>query len=549
MIKQDYKPRNNSKAFSNNAFTMLPAWATHPFATIGYALVTLVLAILLFKDDEISSEDSMIESSIDLVAEEAESVKTIQFESGLIDLNLSDTNPTVTNSNQSTHRSSASNKRSSLESTGIKNSLNLSKRQPTQDINKDRDTKYSSPTIIPLDFTNPKNQKYALKPLMSSLKWQSETVRKNDNLSLIFKRIGLTPQMVYKISTLDKNTKILSNLRPGKSIYYQLDKNNQLISLKYVIDMQNTLYVERASTERKFSDKTSLKNSNQTFVSRKINKTIEYRTAYISGTITDSLFLSGKRAGMSDSLIINFANIFEWDIDFTLDIRSGDSFSLLYQEKYLDGENIGNGNILAAEFINRGVTFRAIRYTDSKNNTRYYSDEGLSMRKAFLRAPVNFKYISDGFNPRRFHPVQKRIKPHRGIDYAAPVGTPIRASGDGKVIASGYNRFNGKYIFIQHGNSIVTKYLHLSKRLVSRGKRVKQGQIIGKLGSTGMVTGPHLHYEFVVNGVHRNPRTVKLPKAEAIPKQEKANFLIASQSLVSQLEKRKQIQSSYLVAK
>ena len=145
--------------------------------------------------------------------------------------------------------------------------------------------------------------------------------------------------------------------------------------------------------------------------------------------------------------------------------------------------------------------------------------------------------------------MQKRIKPHRGIDYAAPVGTPIRAAGDGKVIESGYNRFNGKYVFIQHGNNIVTKYLHLSKRLVSRGKRVKQGQTIGKLGRTGMVTGPHLHYEFVVNGVHRNPRTVKLPKAEPISKKEKPNFMVASRALISQLEARKNIQSSAQVAR
>ncbi|PHS17025.1 MAG: peptidase M23 [Kangiella sp.] len=566
MIKQDYKPRNNTKAFSKSAFATLPVWTTHPFAIVGYAVFTLMLAILLFKDDEISIEDSMIESSIDRVAEEAESVKSIQLESGLINsgpinLDLPSTNESVSTANQAKIKNNHFEKQTPIKETGISkvrpgtvrpdslipSALIQSKKQTTQFINKDKNTKYSSPTIIPLNFTNSKNQKYALKPLASSLKWQSESVRKNDNLSLIFKRIGLTPQMVYKISTLDENTKILSNLRPGKSIYYQLGTNQELLALKYVIDLQNTLYVERESFERRGADADI--NKSDKLVSRMVNKTIETRTAYISGIITDSLFLSGKRAGMSDSLVINFANIFEWDIDFILDIRSGDSFSLLYQEEFLDGEKIGNGNIIAADVVNRGDVIRAIRYTDSKNNSSYYSDTGLNMRKAFLRAPVNFRYISDGFNPRRFHPVQKRIKPHRGIDYAAPVGTPIRASGDGKVIASSYNKFNGKYVFIQHGNSIVTKYLHLSKRLVSRGKRVKQGQIIGKLGSTGMVTGPHLHYEFVVNGVHRNPRTVKLPKAEAISRNEKANFLIASRALVIQLENRKQIQSSQLVAK
>jgi murein DD-endopeptidase MepM/ murein hydrolase activator NlpD len=556
MIKQDYKPRNYSKAFSNNAFDNLPAWATHPFAIISYATITLILAITLFKDNKNSTEETMIESSIDIVLEEAQSVKQIEYDSGQINLGLSDSIETNDSSSSDKHEESnnvvsqnvSRNQNITInpditENQSVYNNqlLPLKSNYSTPNIQKES-AKYTPPTAIALNFTNSSKLKYQLKPLLTSSKWKSESVKKNDNLSLIFKRIGLTPQMVYKISTLDKNTKILTNLMPGRSIYYQLGQNKELLALKYVIDLQNTLYVERRNADTGISEKNEL-------VSRMVNKTIEYRTAYISGTITDSLFLSGKRAGMSDSLIINFANIFAWDIDFTLDIRAGDSFSLLYQEEFLDGEKIRNGNIIAADFINRGDIIRAISYTDSKNNSDFYSDTGHSMRKAFLRAPVNFKYISDSFNPRRFHPVQKRIKPHRGIDYAAPVGTPIRASGDGKVIASGYNKFNGKYIFIQHGNSIVTKYLHLSKRLVSRGKRVKQGQIIGKLGSTGMVTGPHLHYEFVVNGVHRNPRTVKLPKAEAISRNEKANFLIASKVLVTQLENRKQIQSSLLAAK
>jgi murein DD-endopeptidase MepM/ murein hydrolase activator NlpD len=208
---------------------------------------------------------------------------------------------------------------------------------------------------------------------------------------------------------------------------------------------------------------------------------------------------------------------------------------MLYQEKYIDGEKVGDGDILATHFSNHGKTYTAVRYTDSKVDSSYYTPKGLSMRKAFLRAPVNFKYISSHFNPVRVHPVLKTIRPHRGIDYVAPVGTPIRAAGDGKVITSGYNKYNGKYIVIQHGNNIVTKYLHLSKRMVSRGKRVKQGDIIGKLGGTGMVTGPHLHYEFVVNGVHQNPKTVKLPTAEPIAKSELDRFKADTADALKQL--------------
>ncbi|MDQ7051335.1 MAG: M23 family metallopeptidase [Enterobacterales bacterium] len=198
--------------------------------------------------------------------------------------------------------------------------------------------------------------------------------------------------------------------------------------------------------------------------------------------------------------------------------------------------------------LTKGRHLKRYALPTQKNNTSYYTPQGLNLKKAFLRAPIKFSYISSGFKPRRFHPILKRWKAHRGIDYRAKTGTPIHAAGDGKVIQSSYNQYNGKYVFIQHGQGIVTKYLHMSRRAVSRGKRVKQGQVIGYVGSTGLAEAPHLHYEFVVNGVHRNPRTVKLPKANPIEQSEKARFLIASQSLINQLETRKQIQSSYQVA-
>ena len=504
MIKHDYKPQSEKRIFKKGFFDRLPAWATHPYLILSMAVLVMALAIILSKDNstEVSSAPEAI--TIDK--------PTNSTSSGEISLQLADEKNT----------------------SELKPLSNSNKKNRSSD-----SSSYSDPIEIPLTLSSMSSKEVEIRHL-SEDQWQSESVGKGDNLSKIFKRIGLTPQLLYKIINLDKNTSKLKNLKPGELIHYQLDNSNQLVALKYVIDLQNTLYINKVD---------STGSQDATYASNIVNKTIELRTAYVSGIITDSLFMAGKRAGLTDTLVINLANIFAWDIDFILDIRANDSFSLLYEEKYLDGEKIGDGNIIAAEFINRGEVYRAIRYTDSNKHTNYYSDDGHSMRKAFLRAPVNFRYISDSFNPRRFHPVQKRIKPHRGIDYAAPVGTPIRAAGDGKVIASGYNRFNGKYVFIQHGNNIVTKYLHLSKRLVSKGKRVKQGQTIGKLGSTGMVTGPHLHYEFVVNGVHRNPRTVKLPKAEPISKNEKRSFLLASKSLIAQLESRKSIQSSSQVAK
>jgi len=503
MIKHDYKPQNNKRILNQGFFDHLPAWATHPYMILSMAVLTMLLAFLLSEDNESQLEQSGNELTQSDAAE---------YQSGEININNLQVEPSVSSANT------------------------------TQSPN------YSEPIDIPLQFSSSSTQDSEIKPSTTADKWLSESVLKGDSLSIIFKRMGLSAQTVHRVITLDDNTKTLKNLRPGEVIHYQLDKNKQLLSLKYVMDVQNTLYLERSNTAV-LNNEAENQAQAPIYISRIVNKTIELRTAYVDGTITDSLFMSGKRAGLSDTLLVNLANIFDWDIDFILDIRSGDSFSVLYQEKFLDGEKIGNGDIIAAEFVNQGDVYKAVRYTDSKGNSSYYTPKGLSMRKAFLRAPIKFSYVSSGFKPRRFHPILKRWKAHRGIDYRANTGTPIRAAGDGKITESSYNKYNGKYVFIQHGQGIVTKYLHMSKRAVSRGKRVKQGQVIGYVGTTGLSQAPHLHYEFLVNGVHRNPRTVKLPKAQPISKSEKSQFLAASEILVNQLESRKHIQSIQQVAK
>ena len=498
MIKHDYKPQNDKRLFKSSLSNKLPAWATHPFMIIFMAALIMALAIFLSSDQPLTTNNSEIVPP---------SNTQTDYNQGEIQLYTQlDTN-TQSDENQTDLEESPSN--------------------------------YSEPIEIPLEIVSSQQTTELLSPFETQDKWQSAVVKKGDNLSLIFKRIGLTPQMVHKIINLDDNTKKLKSLRPGEIIHYQLDKNNKLTNLKYVIDLQNTLYIFEKSISK----------DNNDYTSNIVNKNIESRTAYISGTITDSLYMSGKRAGLTDTLVINLANIFDWDIDFILDIRVGDNFSVLYEEQFLDGEKIGNGQIIAAEFINQGDSYQAVRYTDSKGDSSYYNPNGLSMRKAFLRAPIKFSYISSGFKPRRFHPIQKRWKAHRGVDYRANTGTPIRAAGDGTVTHSSYNKYNGKYVFIQHGQGIVTKYLHMSRRAVSRGKKVKQGQVIGYVGSTGMSEAPHLHYEFLVNGVHRNPRTVKLPKAEPISKSEKTAFMKISKSLVNQLETRKSIQNTPQMAK
>lgn len=224
---------------------------------------------------------------------------------------------------------------------------------------------------------------------------------------------------------------------------------------------------------------------------------------------------------------MEMADIFGGVIDFVYDVRAGDNFSVLYQELFLDDQKTGNGPILAAQFTNRGQTYTAYRYQYPDGSVSYYNEEGISMRKAFLRAPLDFTRISSGFNLKRLHPIFKTNKPHRGIDYAASRGTPVYAAGDGRIVSSGYSKANGNYVIINHGTSYTTKYLHLQKRAVNKGQKVVQRQIIGWVGSTGYATGPHLHYEFLVNGVHRNPRTIldKLPKAKSIDSTEKQRFL------------------------
>ncbi len=355
------------------------------------------------------------------------------------------------------------------------------------------------------------------------------TIESGDTLSSIFQKQGFTARDVYQVTSDKTAAQFLQNIRPGKQLTFTTNLEGQLETLTYDVAVNQTLHVYR---------------TDEGFQSRIDTEDIEVRQAFASGVIEDSLFNAGKAAGLPDTLIVKLANIFGWDIDFILDVRQNDSFALLYEQKFMNGEFIGNGDILAAQFVNQGDTYQAVRYVDEKGDDNYFTPEGKSMRKAFLRAPVNFMYISSNFKPKRFHPILKRWKAHRGIDYRAPTGTPVYAAGDGKVIASSYNQYNGKYVFIQHGNSIVTKYLHLSKRSVARGKRVRQGQLIGYVGATGLAEAPHLHYEFVVNGVHRNPRTVKLPEAEPIGKSELDRFKQQTENFIAGLEARERLLST-----
>lgn len=351
---------------------------------------------------------------------------------------------------------------------------------------------------------------------------KSVIVRRGDNMATIFAKNKFSATELHAIMSLGKPTRSLKNLRPGESITLQRDSNGRLSGLIHKKNLLESLEVVR---------------NKDGFTAKKIILKPEVRVAYAMGEISSSLFEAGQAAGLPQSLTMELAAIFGWDIDFVLDIRSGDQFRFVYEEHYLDGEKIRNGNILAAEFINRGRSYRAVRYTNDRGRADYYTPEGLNMRKAFLRTPVDFRRISSRFGKRK-HPILNRMKLHTGVDYAASRGTPIRATGDGKIIFRGRKGGYGKAVIIRHGSKYQTLYAHMSSynRKARFGSKVRQGQIIGYIGSTGRATGPHLHYEFRVHGRHRNPLTVKLPSASPINKRLKQDFLNQTRGLIAQLD-------------
>ena len=340
-----------------------------------------------------------------------------------------------------------------------------------------------------------------------------DEVKAGDSLASIFLRNGFSSRDVHEI-TRTEHGKHLAEIFPGHRLAFT-KLGNTLETLTYSTDRLTSYTFHRDGDQF-----TAIK---QVFQPDRV-------TTYKHSSIDSSLFVASQRAGLPDNLTMRLAQIFQWDIDFVLDVRPGDEFFVLFEELYFEGEFVGYGDILAAEFVNQGRRYRAVQYQTQSGRKDYFTPDGISMRKAFLRAPVEFSRISSRFNMRRLHPVRKTVRPHRGIDYAAPIGTPILAAGDGRINTATRNRANGRYIIINHGQQFVTKYLHLSKfaRGIKAGKRVKQGQVIGYVGATGLVTGPHLHYEFLVNGVHMNPRTVALPKAKSIAKGELPQFALAT---------------------
>ena len=367
----------------------------------------------------------------------------------------------------------------------------------------------------------------AIEPLQNPSEdnnWHSVTIKSGDTLASIFSKNELPASTTHAIATLNDQTKALRYIKPGQKIHLLLDDQDQLRQMKYEPDITKTLLIQRTE--------------DQTFSSKIINYQLDAFPVYREGVIESSLFEAAATSKIPEDVIMDLAFIFGWDIDFSLDIRKGDKFSIVYNELYKDDVKIRNGRILAAEFINNGKTYRAVYYTDPKGNGDYFDESGKSMRKAFLRSPVDFRRISSRFSNKRWHPVLSKWRSHKGVDYAAARGTPVRASGDGKIILAGTKGGYGRTIIIQHGSRYTTVYGHLHRyaKGARSGKKVKQGQIIGYVGSSGLATGPHLHYEFRVNGVHRNPLTVRLPEAKPVHSSYLTHFKEKTSVYLSMLE-------------
>mgnify|MGYP001336273695 FL=1 len=332
------------------------------------------------------------------------------------------------------------------------------------------------------------------------LSYKIHTVKNGENLSIIFEDFNVPLNTAYRIFRLD-NKKLLSKIKPGDEMRFTY-LGNEITNIEIGKDSINSLIVD-------LTDGISIK---------EITKEVELVRSFKSGIIKTSFYESALEAEIPDSVIMDFAYIFGWDVDFVFDIREGDSFFLVYETAFSNGEKIENGDIVVAKFINNGNVYKANRFFTSVNKKEFFDDSGNNLQKAFLRAPLDFAYISSHFNPKRMHPVLHTIRAHNGTDYAAKRGSPVRTTGNGTIKYSGRRNGCGNEIVIQHTNDYSTRYCHLDKfhSGIKKGKKVIQGETIGYVGSTGLATGPHLHYEFKIGNKHIDPVKLKLPSAEPI---------------------------------
>ena len=337
---------------------------------------------------------------------------------------------------------------------------------------------------------------------------QIHQVKKGDSLSVIFEDKKVPLNLAYKIFDFDRNN-LLSSIIPGDVMEFNYI-GSDLYSIEIIKDDINSIVI----------------NIKEDISIQKIKKETHIITSYSFGTVNNSFYKSAINVGIPDSIIMDFAYIFGWDIDFIFDVRNGDKFSVIYEAEYSEGEKISSGDIVLAEFVNKDKKYLAQRFFDKEQGKQYFNENGENVKKAFLRAPLDFAYISSHFNPNRMHPILHKIKAHNGVDYAAKRNTPIMASGDGVISFLGRQSGYGRTIEIKHGGNIKTLYAHLEKfeNKLKVGNKIKQGDIIGYVGDSGQATGPHLHFEFWQGDVRTDPVKVKLPSANPVDSSQKDEF-------------------------
>lgn len=355
----------------------------------------------------------------------------------------------------------------------------------------------------------------------AAAQWRTVKVAPGQTLGEIFASLGLSATTMHRLLDHPGARAPLTRIRPGNEFAFSLDPAGELLALRFDRDEGERVVLHL--------DGDRIREETQA-------RAIQRRVHTASGEIRDSLFNAGERAGMSHTAILELAKAFGYDIDFAQDLRVGDRFDVVYEEIWRDGERLRSGDVLAATFVNQGKRYQVFRYQFADGRTDYFDADGRPMKKGFLRMPIDFARISSRFSSARKHPVLGTTRAHKGVDYAAATGTPIMAAGDGRVTFAGWKGGYGRTIIIQHANNVTTLYGHMSRLgNYKNGSRVRQGDVIGYVGATGLATGPHLHYEFRIAGVHRDPLKVTMPKPEPLPRAEFARFRMQTQPLLAQL--------------
>lgn len=363
--------------------------------------------------------------------------------------------------------------------------------------------------------------------------WRQENIRRGDTIASILNRLDVSNQDSTDFLQAARGSRAMRQLRPGQTVYAQTTADGELLMLRYFFGNEELFLMEKADDEFRMTEQPI---------------ELDTRVHMKSGVINSSLFAATDNAGIPNNIAMQLTEIFASEIDFYRDLRRGDRFTVVYETFSNNGRRTKTGRVLAVEFVNKGKSHQAIYFRSSNGADGYYTPEGESLRKAFLLSPLTFSRVSSGFTNARFHPILKEWRAHRGIDYAAPTGTPVKATSSGIVAFSGSQKGYGNLVVLKHNGKYETAYGHLSRFAsgLSKGKRVNQGDVIGYVGSTGMATGPHLHYELRVDGVQRDPTKVVLPTAPPIAKRDLNTFQKETQSLVARLNIMRNIQLAAL---